>query len=58
MTNDEYTIERKVEYMTDRLDRRYMNGELSDCEYQEQIKAIDIWAESEYAMLAGIAVEL
>lgn len=52
MTNDEYTIECKVERMTDKLDLRYMNGELSDSQYHEEIKAIDAWAESEYSKIA------
>ena len=55
MKNDEYRIEVAVERKTDRLDRRYMNGELSDSQYHEEIRAIDEWAESEYQKLAQVA---
>lgn len=48
MTNQESIIECKVERMVDRLDARYMNGELSDSQYHEEIRAIDTWAESQY----------
>ena len=51
MTNNEHMIECKVERMTDKLDARYMNGELSDSQYHEEIHAIDAWAESQYKMI-------
>lgn len=53
MTNNEQMIEIKVERMTDNIDARYMNGELSDSQYNEEIRAIDAWAEAEYAKLAS-----
>lgn len=53
MTSDEYMIECKVERMTDKIDARYMNGELSDSQYHEEMKKIDEWAEIEYRKIAA-----
>lgn len=55
MTDAEYRIECKVERMTDKLDSRYMNGELSDSQYHEEMRAIDSWAESQYKMIGDAA---
>jgi uncharacterized membrane protein len=41
-------IARRVEGMTNRLDRRYMNGEISHDEYNAEIKSIDKWANEQY----------
>lgn len=49
MTNSGYKIECKVERMTDKLDRRYMDGEFTDSQYREKIRAIDDWAEAAWA---------
>ena len=53
MTNNEDIIERRVERKVDNLDALYMNGELSDSQYHEEMRAIHAWAESEYAKLAS-----
>lgn len=45
----EHEIERRVEQMVDRLDARFMRGELSEAEYREEMEQINQWAESEYA---------
>ena len=42
---DERTIEIKVERMTDRTDKRYMNGELSEVEYRAEMDRISKWAD-------------
>lgn len=55
MTDAEYRIECKVERMVDKIDARYMNGELSDSQYHEEMRAIDAWAESQYKMIGEIA---
>lgn len=47
-TLTEEQIERRVEYATDRIDKKYMQGELSHDEYQAALKAMDKWSESEY----------
>jgi hypothetical protein len=55
MNDTEYRIECKVERLTDSIDRRYMNGELSDSQYHEGIRAIDAWAEAQYKMIGETA---
>lgn len=55
MTDAEYRIECKVERMIDKLDARYMNGELSDSQYHEEIRGIDEWAEEQYKMIGDAA---
>lgn len=45
MTEDQ--IERKVEVMMDRLDKQYMNGSITEGEYQAEIKSINEWATEE-----------
>jgi hypothetical protein len=51
MTYTEQMIESKVERMIDRLDHRYLNGELSDSQYHEEMRAIDAWAEMQYSQI-------
>jgi hypothetical protein len=45
MTEDQ--IERRVEHMTDALDRRYMNSAMSEADYTAQLAKIDRWADWE-----------
>lgn len=45
----EHEIECRVERMVDRLDARYMRGELSDAEYRAEMERINQWAKMEYA---------
>ena len=45
----EHEIECRVERMVDRLDARFMRGELSETEYRAEMKRITKWAETEYA---------
>jgi hypothetical protein len=49
---EENRIECQVERKVDRLDYRYMNGEMSDSQYHEEMRTIDAWAEAQYALLA------
>lgn len=44
----EQEIESRVERMVDRLDAKYMRGELSDAEYRSEMERINQWAEEEY----------
>jgi hypothetical protein len=41
-------IERRVEKTTDRIDARFMNGELSQEQYDAEMKALDTWATQQY----------
>ena len=52
LSDHEYQVECKVERMTDRLDARYMRGELTEEEYRAEIKAIDAWANAQYDLQA------
>jgi len=45
----EHEIECRVERMVDRLDARFMRGELSEAEYRAEMERIKQWAEMEYA---------
>lgn len=49
MNTNEQIIESKVEKMTDKVDRRYMDGEYSDSQYREELAKIDSWAKDQYA---------
>lgn len=46
---NEHEIECRVERMVDRLDARFMRGELSETEYRAEMEQITKWAETEYA---------
>jgi uncharacterized membrane protein len=46
MTEDQ--IERTVERATDRLDERYMRGEISRARYADEADKLSTWAEREY----------
>ncbi len=48
----ELQIEIRVEKLTDRIDARYMRGEINEQEYHEELRALSDWAESQYS-LAG-----
>jgi len=45
----EHEIECRVERMVDRLDARFMRGELSETEYRAEMERITKWADDEYA---------
>ena len=45
----EMQIEIKVEKWTDRVDARYMKGELSTEEYRDEMKAISNWSDQAYS---------
>ena len=44
----EEQIERTVERATDRLDERYMQGEISPARYADEADKLSAWAEREY----------
>ena len=44
----EEQIERRVEKQTDRIDRYFMNGDITREEYDERIKELSQWAEKQY----------
>lgn len=44
----EFDIECKVERATDRLDRRFMAGEIDQAEYDREIGILDKWAQQQY----------
>jgi hypothetical protein len=44
----EEQIERRVEKQTDRIDRYFMNGDITREEYDERIKELSAWAEKQY----------
>ena len=48
---DEYQIEVRVEKATDRIDARYMRGEMNEQEYREEIRALDNLANEQYKHL-------
>lgn len=50
---EENRIESQVERKVDRLDYRYINGELSDSQYREEMRAIDAWVEAQYSLIEG-----
>lgn len=45
----EHEIELKVERMVDRLDARFMRGDMTQAEYDAKMREINQWAEEEYA---------
>lgn len=45
---DEHHIELKVEQMIDVVDKKFINGELTQEEYDNEIRNIDQWATSQY----------
>jgi len=48
----EHDIEIKVEKMTDRIDRQYMEAKITDLEYRAELKRIDQWADEQYKAMA------
>jgi len=44
----ESLIERIVELETDNLDKKLMNGELTEDEYEDALNDLDHWAEETY----------
>ena len=49
MTRDEYQIEVAVERKTDRIDARYMRGDLTHDEYLAEMDALNKWADEQFA---------
>lgn len=49
-TKIENRIELQVERKMDRLDARLMAGTLTQLEYDAEVKKLNLWADSEYAM--------
>jgi hypothetical protein len=49
MTEDQ--IERHVERMVDRLDRRFLNSSMSQAEYDSEMKQVSLWADAEYRFI-------
>lgn len=47
MNATEDKIEREVERMIDRLDRRLMGGDLTQVEYDREVVRVDKWARGE-----------
>ncbi len=47
MTSEQ--IERTVEARTDMIDRRFMNGKLTQEEYNKEIKDLSAWADRRYS---------
>jgi uncharacterized membrane protein len=45
---NEEQIEARVEKMTDRLDRRFMSGEIDQPEYDRSTREISKWADDQY----------
>jgi hypothetical protein len=45
-------IERRVEKSTDRIDSRFMSGELSQEQYDAEMKALSAWADEQYESVA------
>ncbi len=54
MTEDQ--IERRVERVMDALDGRYMNGLLSQEDYDWEVRNINGWADMEYVRMAALEV--
>lgn len=48
MKLSEEQIERRIEKATDRLDRQFMNGSITQEEYDAEIKALDEWANEQF----------
>lgn len=44
----EHEIELRVERAMDALDRRLMNGSISQVQYDLKVKELDAWAEKQY----------
>ena len=44
-------IERRVERMMDHLDSVFLNGDMTQKNYDLAVAALDRWAEQEYALL-------
>ena len=47
MTEDQ--IERRIEMMTDHLDRMFMDGMFSQRYYDKAMRDLDEWAEAQYS---------
>lgn len=46
----EYQIECRIERMTDSADKRFMRGDMSQEEYDAEMKRISEWADLMYSM--------
>ncbi len=44
----ESQIEIRVERATDKLDKRFMNGEMTQQEYDHEIMILDKWSQQQY----------
>lgn len=44
----EERIERTIEHAMDKLDERFMRGEISRAKYAHEVEKLDAWAEREY----------
>lgn len=51
----EEQIEIAVERRIDRLDSRYMRGEMETAEYEREVRAADAWAQARYREVAALA---
>ncbi len=51
----EHEIERRVEFAVDRLDKRYLRGELSQREYDRETAKLDQWAQAQYDRISDIS---
>jgi hypothetical protein len=47
LTDDQ--IERRVEHLTDALDRAYLKSAMPEAEYRQRLAKIDAWADAEAA---------
>jgi hypothetical protein len=54
----EAEIERAVEIRTDALDRRLMTNQLSQAEYDTEMKALGQWAERAYDVAERVRIRL
>lgn len=46
LTEDQ--IERHIELRMDRLDRKFMNSEMTQEEYDKRVKELDAWADQQF----------
>lgn len=52
LTEDQ--IERKVERMIDALDKSFMNGDMTQEQYDTEMKSIDDWAQEQYKRISHL----
>jgi len=50
---NEDQIERQVEWAMNRLDRKFMNSDMSQEEYDKAVKELDTWANQQYDMIVN-----